>query len=431
MKIALIGNMNNNNFAIMRYFRDLGVDAHLLLYSNDGENTLSHFKPECDTWQIDKWQPYIHRLSIENGIISGAAAGWAWLLYLKNVFDYVVNGGAEFPEPVTKNSIKAELDGYDFYIGTGIAPALFLKSDLTLNVFVPYGCGIEYVVQHYSEKKSLKNYLIERMYQSVRRNQIEGLKSVKMCFNAEMGVTADAFNQLGIKFIPLAMPMVYNNEQPQENLDGIVLREDLARIAQSGFSIISHGRQYWKNPGCYPADIWEGRSKHNEWLLFAFAKLCQERAESNPLLVLVEYGEDVGNSKLLCEQLEISDHVLWLPIMDRKLLLQIIGVCDVGVGEFYTDHGTIWGGTGWEIFSAGKPLIQGFIFNEGEFEDKFGHPPPPLLSVTKQDDVFDHLLDAVDNQQLMQSIGEQSKEWFNQYNGVGLAKKWLELLTTE
>ena len=32
MKVALIGNMNNNNFSIMRYFRDLGIDAHLILF---------------------------------------------------------------------------------------------------------------------------------------------------------------------------------------------------------------------------------------------------------------------------------------------------------------------------------------------------------------------------------------------------------------
>ena len=36
MKIALLGNMNNNNFALLRYFRDLGFDAHLLLFKNDG-----------------------------------------------------------------------------------------------------------------------------------------------------------------------------------------------------------------------------------------------------------------------------------------------------------------------------------------------------------------------------------------------------------
>lgn len=34
MKIALIGNMNNNFFSITRYLRDLGCDAHLYYENN-------------------------------------------------------------------------------------------------------------------------------------------------------------------------------------------------------------------------------------------------------------------------------------------------------------------------------------------------------------------------------------------------------------
>ena len=66
MEIALIGNMNNNNFAMMRYFRDLGADAHLLLYKNDGQEHLSHFKPECDTWNIEWWRPFIRQTEMSN-----------------------------------------------------------------------------------------------------------------------------------------------------------------------------------------------------------------------------------------------------------------------------------------------------------------------------------------------------------------------------
>ena len=54
MKIAFVGNMNNNNFAIMRYFRDLGADAHLVLWADDGRGPLEHFVPENDTWEIDR-----------------------------------------------------------------------------------------------------------------------------------------------------------------------------------------------------------------------------------------------------------------------------------------------------------------------------------------------------------------------------------------
>lgn len=69
MKIGLIGNMNNNNFALMRYFRDLGADAHLLLYANDGQGSLSNFRAECEAGKskcggrIFIRQPYLTHLS--------------------------------------------------------------------------------------------------------------------------------------------------------------------------------------------------------------------------------------------------------------------------------------------------------------------------------------------------------------------------------
>ena len=68
-KIALLGNTCNNNFAIMRYFRALGVDANLLLYSDEGfpDSNPIH-NPEWDTWYISSWSPFIHRLPIPNGI---------------------------------------------------------------------------------------------------------------------------------------------------------------------------------------------------------------------------------------------------------------------------------------------------------------------------------------------------------------------------
>ena len=70
MKLGLIGNMNNNNFAMMRYFRDLGADAHLLLYSNDGKDSLNHFTPEADTWEIEQWTPFIHQTDIPNALVA-------------------------------------------------------------------------------------------------------------------------------------------------------------------------------------------------------------------------------------------------------------------------------------------------------------------------------------------------------------------------
>jgi hypothetical protein len=65
-RIAIVGNMNNGGFAIMRYFRDLGADAYLLPYLTDGSGNLAHFAPEADSWTIERWQPFIRQLNFPN-----------------------------------------------------------------------------------------------------------------------------------------------------------------------------------------------------------------------------------------------------------------------------------------------------------------------------------------------------------------------------
>ena len=80
-KIGLLGNMNNNNFAIMRYLRDLRVDAHLLLLSNDGKGSLSHFSAAADTTNMKKWRPFIKRISLSNHEISALSFWWGILYF--------------------------------------------------------------------------------------------------------------------------------------------------------------------------------------------------------------------------------------------------------------------------------------------------------------------------------------------------------------
>jgi hypothetical protein len=70
MKIALIGNMNNNGFSLLRYFLDLGVEAALFPYSDDGVGNLTHFCPEADTWQFEKWRNHVSVLPFANNIKS-------------------------------------------------------------------------------------------------------------------------------------------------------------------------------------------------------------------------------------------------------------------------------------------------------------------------------------------------------------------------
>jgi hypothetical protein len=97
-------------------------------------------------------------------------------------------------------------------------------------------------------------------------------------------------------------------------------------------------------------------------------------------------------------------------------------------GEFIDLPKTIWGGTGWEVLASGIPLLQGFNFKEGEFEENFGYSSPPLLTVTKEADILLHFRNLCDDPSKAKSIGIDGKKWFEQHNGLSLSKKWLELL---
>ena len=106
----------------------------------------------------------------------------------------------------------------------------------------------------------------------------------------------------------------------------------------------------------------------------------------------------------------------------------MINICDMGVGEFHTESGLIWGGTGWEVLSCGKPILQSFNFSNESFQLEFGYPPPCILDVKSSEDVPNHLNALYKNNDKYNTIHKEVSNWFKSYNGIGLAKKWLNLL---
>ena len=429
-RIAIVGNMNNAGFCILRYFRDLGVDAHLLLYSNDGQDTLSHFNPECDTWEIGKWTPFIHQTEIPNTVFSGLTPPLSWLVSLRSYFKSGLGSQVDYVASASKGIIKKTYTGYDKYIGNGIAPAVFSKAGLVLDIFYPYSSGVEFLdTGEFLVEINKQNPVKRALVRAARARQKKGVCDSHYVLNAEMGITQEALIKIGSSPINLAIPAVYNRGKLPLQTTNPAITRSLERVKISDFTILHHSRLMWKNPGDYSDDAWRLENKNSNWLLEAFAKLTRQRKDLNPLLILVEYGPDIKTAKKLCDQLEIGEHVLWLPKMDRRHLMWLLAHVSIGVGEFYNVPKVIWGGTGWETLASGRPLLQGFQFEDGEFEQLYGYPPPPMLPVRFQDDILKHLLDMIDNPEKQEQIGQGAKEWFNRYNGIGLAEQWLDLLT--
>jgi glycosyltransferase involved in cell wall biosynthesis len=412
MKVAFIGNMNNNNFALLRYFRDMGIDAHLLLWRNDGRGSLAHFTPDHDAWDPEKWAPYIHRMDISNA-------------YPSVLFDL-----RRFRPAPSRVYLSRIFEGYDVLIGSGLAPAVVRRAGRVLDIFYPYGAGIEFVgcIEELGRINSL-NPFKRWLYRRLRTLQIKGILDAKYCLNAEMGLSRRSFEAMGKEFLPLAIPMVYSGMLGDGVFPSSRRLEDIReRIEGSSFSCLSHASQTWWNDGTYSAKEWAKQSKNNHWLIQGFANFVRSSHVRNGLLVLLEYGNDVSRAKKLVADLGISDQVIWLPKMARKELVYLISLCDAGVGEFVTEPGCLWSGTGWEVLAVGKPLLQSFNFSPAEFERMFGHPPPPLLDVKSPEDVAARLSEIYVDPEKSRKLGEASRVWFDRYNGLSLARMWLELL---
>jgi hypothetical protein len=431
MKIALIGNMNNNNFSIMRYFRDLGADAHLLLYANDGQGSLSHFKPESDTWDIEKWKPFIHQTSIPNAAVAALSFPFSWLISFRSLIRSIIGFHQNHLSSVTKQEITKTFGKYPRLVGSGIAPAVCHRVGLKLDIFYPYSTGVEFLdTGEFVVDLKDKNIFRKGVIQATRAMQEHGLCQARYILNAELGITKQAFEKRGVTPIKYAIPMVYNRESTPSMPQHPVVVHAMSHMANSKFTLLSHSRLMWRNPGKYTVDEWRLENKNNHWLLFAFKDLVKLRPELNPLLLLLEYGPDVEATKELCIGLGIESNVLWLPKMDRKYLMWLLEYVNLGIGEFYEVPEILWGGTGWEVIASGTPLMQGFQFSEGQFESTYCYPPPPMLPVRSQDDILKHLIDMADRPEKRAQIGKGAKEWFNRYNGIGMAKLWLDLLMT-
>ena len=113
MKIALVDNMNNNFFALARYFKDLGVETDLYLIP--GRNYF-HFDPKEDTWQNLEKEFWIKDFP----------------------FTYQASS---YTRPI-KRTISRTFGKYDKIIACGPSLGLFYRSDIFVDLFIPYGSDL-------------------------------------------------------------------------------------------------------------------------------------------------------------------------------------------------------------------------------------------------------------------------------------------------
>ena len=384
MKIALIGNMNNNFFSMLRYFHDLEMDATLFLFKNEQ----AHFFPENDTWEMSKWEKHIIQTDLYNGFTKKNAS----LLY------------------VSKSKVKKMFEPYDFLIGCGSSPIYIHRAGLKLDLFVPYASGVEY---SFLNKNSISKMLGSGISKLLQVRAISKSVLYSVSFEKE---TINKLKKLKQDILPLGMPMLYNNEKPISHSK--YLNDIIDILNKHKLVVFSHVSHIWKN---IPKE-WRNSYTRNDVLIISFSKYLKHRKTEKPLLVLLEYGPDVIYSKQLIKELNIEEHVLWLKLMSRKEIMVLLNYVDIGAGKL--GGLTIWGGVGWEFLSKGVPFFWNLKVTNTEYTELTSNPMPKIFKDTSEFDITNHLLCFEKNPDKYKKIGNDLKIWFEKYGGIGLAKIW-------
>jgi len=369
LKIAFIGNMNNNHFAMARYLRDEGYDCELLLFPQE----LVHFHPSCDTYCLG-YRDWTYQMP--------------W-------------GSRQNFLEARPDELRKLLSKYDIRVGCGLAPGLCHRAGVPLDVFVPYG-GDLWSETQYGVHRAMLNSV------AATTAQRSGLASVAVVHATQMIESYEAilnrYWKGGTRWYE-GIPMVYAPEYSQANLEKMMNRShwghEFKRIREScEFMVVAHGRHVWggkTNPSV----------KGNDILLEGWSIFIKRNKSFNAKLVLLEYGENCDRSKEMVRLLRLGESVEWLPKMFRKDIMPGLFLADVVAGEFV--HSWNAGGVIYEALVASKPLIMhrddsALIDNH---ESLF-----PICKASTSEEVANQLQFLVDDPALAKKMGDGGHNWY-------------------
>ena len=395
--------MNNANFALLRFLKSRGLNADLLLWKNDGELSHFHFKPENDTYDFKYWSKFIKKTLINNA--------------LSSIFFNPLKPKNYITEKYFLNLYKK----YDLFIASGIAPALFEKFNKRLDIFYPLSIGVEFINTN-DDKKFLNSVSKRYFFERLKKIQKKGIRNSRLIINPEIGKTEKVFKQIKVKTLKLILPLIYN-EKKIINYQSLVTK----KINKFDFKIISHTRHLWKFDESFSRRENKENSKNNDWLLNAFKNFIKE-TKSNSCLILSKSGPDYKDSYKLAKKLEISDKIIWLPIMPRKKIIQIIKQCDIGVSEFYQLKNTFFGGTTLELLSQGKVTIQSFDLSKKDFKKIFKLRAPPILNIKNKIDLKKMIKKLYKDIQFRKNVEINTKKWFLEEYCKKTISNWIQVI---
>jgi glycosyltransferase involved in cell wall biosynthesis len=384
--VALVGGVNNNLFALTRYLRDCGFDAHFFY-----RRTMPHFEPPCDTHTLE-YQNYCHAVAWTDGNF----------------------------HRVDVPRVRHELSSFPAVIASGDEAAILHKSNIPITIYCPYGSDVyKYasLPHFYSWRQIAWTVLRKRPGLSCLRDMMAGTKHRFLAGAIQEAdyLLVDATNpdfdtklhrlQPNGQTLTSPLPFLYLPEYGRSPPGDVHWKSEIDRLRERNeFLVLYHGRQEWATY----VNEFTGKNTHH--LIHGFAAFRSRFPQARCKLVMLEYGTDVRASKDLVATLGIADEVVWLPTMYRKDIMYLISQCDVGSGEFGRSYVTF--GTIIEAMSQGKPVLH------HRDDSLYRHVYPelyPLFNCRQPDEIAAALASAYTNPAHTKSMGRQALAWVEQH----------------
>ncbi|MEZ5017524.1 MAG: glycosyltransferase [Flavipsychrobacter sp.] len=387
-RIALIGNLNNNFFAITRLLRDNGYDAHLFFRSGQ-----DHFHPKADTYDLS-YVNYCHEVNwLDKGFHN-----------------------------VDKENVLEDVKGFDFYIGQGDEAATAYYAGINMDVYYPYGSDV-FKYAHLKQEYSFRDKLLSQIrmgkktitYKQMQRGTLAKYTKGVIVNSREIfssywdDIWEERFDALncGDKRRYVSMPFLYATEY--EQLHDTHFQADAHWKSyvdtlrnKYKFIVLYHGRQEWN-----ASPVTAKKSHH---LILGFASFLKNNPSASACLVLIDYGQDVQRSRALIAEKGIEDHVVWLPKMYRKDIMYLLKNVDIGSGEFTRSFLTF--GTIIEAMFMKKPVLNYRVdeLYTQEYDELY-----PTYAVKEPEEIEVALSDAYSNPQKLKAMGLECYEWVRKY----------------
>ena len=162
-------------------------------------------------------------------------------------------------------------------------------------------------------------------------------------------------------------------------------------------------RHHWKRGNL----SWQ---KGNDVLIHAAAEVARET--QNFKLVLVEWGQEVADSKGLIEELGLSNHVEWIPTMSKLELWQRYCTSHAVIDQFAIPA---LGGVGFEAMALGIRLIS--AIDRQQTRLFFGQEPPCLIAGNVAE-CASRMREVLDDPSDRRGRGAAASQWMSTYHSA-------------